>query len=78
MTPEQIHAYFGQWPPLKMVYGAIAYYLNNIAAVEAYIERGEAAFQETYRRHLQQPESEVAKRLRTIKVQKIAAEAAVA
>src|SRR6266508_6888917 len=51
MTPEQIHAYFGQWPPLEKVYGAVTYYLNNKDEVEAYIGRVDASFREDVERH---------------------------
>jgi uncharacterized protein (DUF433 family) len=73
MTPEQIHAYFAQWPPLEKIYGAIAYYLNNKESVNAYIARVEAVFQEDYERYKQQPESEAVKRIRALKGERAAA-----
>lgn len=72
MTPEQVHAFFGQWPPLEKVYGAVTYYLNNKDAVEAYMGRVEAAFREATERQAQQPESEVVKRLRALKAERAA------
>jgi uncharacterized protein (DUF433 family) len=76
MTPEQIHAYFGQWPPLEKIYGAIAYYLNNKESVHAYMARVNAAFQEEFERHKQEPESEAIKRIRAIKAERAVAEGA--
>jgi uncharacterized protein (DUF433 family) len=73
MTPEQIHAYFGQWPPVEKIYGAITYFLNNRDSVNAYIARVEAAFQEEYERNKQEPESEVVKRLRALKAERATA-----
>ena len=73
MTPEQIHAYFGQWPPLEKIYGAVAYYLNSKESVDAYIARVEAVFQEDYERYKQQPESEAVKRIRELKAERAAA-----
>ncbi|MCE9533105.1 MAG: DUF433 domain-containing protein [Planctomycetes bacterium] len=69
MTPEQIHAYFGQWPPLEKVYGTIAYYLNNKESVESYMARIEATFQEQYQAYQKQPESELMRRIRELKEQ---------
>ena len=73
MTPEQIYGYFGMWPPLEKVYAAITYYLANKESVEAYLSRGEAAFQATYQERLRQPDSEAVKRVRAIKAEREAA-----
>lgn len=73
MTPEQIHAYFGQWPPLEKVYGAITYYLNNKETVEAYVGRVEAALRTAAEKQSQEPDVEVVRRLKAIRAERAAA-----
>jgi uncharacterized protein (DUF433 family) len=72
MTPEQIYAYFGSWPPLENIYASITYYLANKDAVDAYIARVEADFQKRYQEHLNQPVPDVVSRMRALKAKRLA------
>jgi uncharacterized protein (DUF433 family) len=67
MRPEQIATHFGCPLEPVQVYAAIAYYLQNKEAVEAYLERGERRWKETEAAIRAQPESEAVKRIKAIK-----------
>ena len=66
MTPEQIFAYFGMWPPLEKIYAAITYYHSEREAVDGYLERHEAAVRQLREEYDRQPKSDVVKRLQAI------------
>ena len=70
MTPEQIHGYFGTWPPLEKVYAAITYYLANREAVDAYLARIEATFQMARDENRRRPEPEVVSRIRAVRAER--------
>lgn len=67
MIPEQIAVHFGCPLDLIQVYATITYYLQNKAAVDAYLDRREKKWQETYQAYIAKEPPEVVKRIRAIK-----------
>jgi uncharacterized protein (DUF433 family) len=76
MTPEQIAVYFGCPLEPVQVYATILYYLQNRAAVEDYLARGEQIFQAHYAEYLAKPLSPAAQRIRALKAARNAPESA--
>lgn len=73
-TPEEIVAAY-RTLDLVQVYAAITYYLQNRAAVDAYLARREKIAEAHHQAYLTQPPSDAVKRIKAIKAAMAAAEA---
>jgi uncharacterized protein (DUF433 family) len=66
-SPERIVQEFYPSLTLAEVYATVAYYLQNKAEVDAYMQRGESIADAFYQEWLQQEPAPVVKRLRELK-----------
>ncbi|MBY0525792.1 MAG: DUF433 domain-containing protein [Gemmataceae bacterium] len=67
--PEQIVANYRRSLSLEQVFATLTYYLHNKAAVDSYIEHGDAIGEAYYQEHLRKEPPEVVKRLRALRAE---------